>query len=167
LLPPTTLYPSILDRVDGVHLGAVTRDSTIARAALTSIAEPLFSTGSEAIQVALADAVGRLRLETAAEILSAKVRSAPAAPVRVAALQALAAMRDRRAETALRIALDDRDALVRMTALNAIPALHSDFRKRRQPRCSRRWSMAAGPPRNDRARSRRSVRMRAQLPVTC
>ena len=58
--------PSILDRVDGTHLGAVQRDSAIARAALASLVEPLFASGSTQVQVALAEAIGKLRLQSAA-----------------------------------------------------------------------------------------------------
>ena len=115
--------PSILDRVDGWHIGAVQRDSTAARAALASL-EPLFTTGSTAIQVALADAVGRLRLQSASSILFEKVRFAPAAEVRIASLRAMAAMRDARTEEALRISLQDKDASVRTAALSAIVPLN-------------------------------------------
>jgi putative membrane-bound dehydrogenase-like protein len=115
--------PSILDRVDGTHLGPVQRDSAIARAALSGLVEPLFATGSTGIQVALADAIGRLRLASAAPTLLGKARSAQAAAVRVAALRALAAIRDGHTEEALRAALQDQDETVRMAALSAIPPL--------------------------------------------
>jgi len=116
--------PSILDRVDGTHLGAVQRDSAIARAALASLAEPLFASGGTSVQVALAEAIGKLRLQSAAPLLFAKVRSAQAPAVRVAALRALAAMRDGQTEAALRTALRDQDATVRMAALSVIPPLN-------------------------------------------
>lgn len=116
--------PSILDRVDGTHLGAVQRDSSIARAALASLVEPLFASGSTSVQVALAEAVGRLRLQSASSLLFDKARSAQAPAVRVAALRALAAMRDARTEEALRIALQDQDVTVRMAALSVIPPLN-------------------------------------------
>jgi len=115
--------PSILDRVDGTHLGPVQRDSAIARAALSGLVEPLFATGSTGVQVALADAVGRLRLQSAASLLFAKARSAQSPAVRIAALRALATIRDGRTEEALRAALQDQDETVRMAALSAIPPL--------------------------------------------
>jgi putative membrane-bound dehydrogenase-like protein len=115
--------PSILDRVDGYHLGQVQRDSTVARAALTGLIEPLLANGSTGIQVAMADAIGRLRLTSAAGLLFAKAGSAPAAEVRIAALRALATLGDSRTEEALRVALKDRDVSVRMAALRAIPPL--------------------------------------------
>ena len=115
--------PSILDRVDGTHLGPVQRDSAIARAALSGLVEPLFASGSTGVQVALADAVGRLRLQSAASVVFAKARSAQSPAVRIAALRALATMRDGRTEEALRAALQDQDETVRMAALSAIPPL--------------------------------------------
>ena len=113
--------PSILDRVDGTHLGAVQRDSAIACAALVGLVEPLFATGSTGVQVALADAMARLRLQGAASLLFAKLQSAQAPPVRVAALRALATLSDARTEEALRVALQDQDVTVRTAALGLIP----------------------------------------------
>ncbi len=115
--------PSILDRVDGFHLGAVQRDSAIASAALTSIVEPLFATGGTALQVALADAIGRLRLQRATSLVFDKARAAPAPEVRIAALRALVLLGSARTEEALRAALQDQEVTVRMAAIGAIPAL--------------------------------------------
>ena len=116
--------PSILDRVDGWHLGDVQNDSAAARAALATIVEPLFGSGSTAVQVALADAVGRLRLTSAANLVFDKVRTAPAAEVRTAALRAIIRLGDPRTEQALRAGLGDREASVRMAALGAIGTLN-------------------------------------------
>jgi len=115
--------PSILDRVDGTHLGSVQRDSAIARAAILGLVEPLFATGSTGVQVALADAIGRLRLQSAAPTLLGKARSAQAPAVRTAALRALATIRDGHTEEAIRTALQDQDETVRMAALSVIPSL--------------------------------------------
>jgi putative heme-binding domain-containing protein len=116
--------PSVLDRVDGSNLGPVQRDTSIARAAIASLVEPLFANGTPTLQVALADAIGRLRLTSASTILFDKVRSAQAPSVRVASLRALATLRDERTEQALRAALLDQDVTVRMAALSAIPPLN-------------------------------------------
>jgi putative heme-binding domain-containing protein len=116
--------PSVLDRVDGSNIGAVQRDTSVARAAIASLVEPLFANGSPALQVALADAIGRLRLTSASTMLFDNVRSAQAPSVRVASLRALAALHDDRTEQALRSALTDQDVTVRMAALSAIPPLN-------------------------------------------
>jgi quinoprotein glucose dehydrogenase len=116
--------PSVLDRVDGWNLGPVQRDSAVARAALTSIIGPVFANGGTAAQVALADAIGRLRIQSAASLLVDKVHSAPAAEVRVASLRALMKLEGGRSEELLRAALLDPDVTVRMAALTAIPPLN-------------------------------------------
>ena len=115
---------SVLDRVDGSNLGPVMRDSTIARAVLASIAEPLFASGPAAVQVAIAEAIGRLRMTDAASMVFAKVRAGAAPEVRIAALRALAALGDKRTEEAVRGALEDKEVTVRMAALGAIPPLN-------------------------------------------
>ena len=115
--------PSILDRVDGSHLGVMVRDSSIARMALASIVAPLFSAGSAAVQVAVADAIGRLRLQSAAGLAFAKVSAASAPEVRIAALRAVLLLGDARSEQAVRAALQDTSVTVRMAALGAIPPL--------------------------------------------
>ncbi|MEP7345165.1 MAG: HEAT repeat domain-containing protein, partial [Gemmatimonadaceae bacterium] len=115
--------PSILDRVDGWHLGVVQRDSAISRAALATVVEPLFATGSTAVQVAVSDAIGRLRLQSASSVLFARMRSAQAPEVRIASLRTLVILGDGGTEEALRTALQDQDAAVRAAALAAIPPL--------------------------------------------
>ncbi|HEU4722326.1 MAG TPA: HEAT repeat domain-containing protein [Gemmatimonadaceae bacterium] len=116
--------PSILDRVDGTPLDRMDRDSAAARAALATLVQPIFASGSSALQVALAEAVGKLRVMEAGPILLTKVQSAPTTDVRIAALRALAAMRHERVAEAVRGALQDKDAPVRMAALSAIPPLN-------------------------------------------
>lgn len=115
--------PSILDRVDGSHLGPMVRDSMMARAALASIVDSLFANGTPAVQVAIADAIGRLRLSSASNLAFARISAGSAPEVRTAALRALLALGDARAEQAVRTALQDTSVTVRMAALGAIPPL--------------------------------------------
>jgi putative heme-binding domain-containing protein len=115
--------PSVLDRVDGTNLGPMQRDAAIARAALATIVEPLLATGNTAVQIAVANAVGRLRLQSASPLVYAKVAGGTTPEVRIAALRALAALADARTADAVRTALADREPTVRMAALEAIPTL--------------------------------------------
>jgi mono/diheme cytochrome c family protein len=112
--------PSILDRVDGVHIGTMQRDTAIARAALASIMEPIFASGSPLVQVAMADAVARLRLTEAAPTLLAKVQSGETPELRIAALDALQRLGDSRVGDAVRTALLDAEVRVRMAALGSL-----------------------------------------------
>jgi putative heme-binding domain-containing protein len=115
--------PSVLDRVDGYSHGPVERDSSIARNALAPIVAPLLSGGTTAVKVAAAEAAGRLRIAGAGDALFASAKGDAAPEVRIAALQALRAIGDRRTEEAIRTALADRDQTVRMTALGLVSGL--------------------------------------------
>jgi quinoprotein glucose dehydrogenase len=116
--------PSILDRVDGTAIGPMERDSAIARTALATLVQPIFASGSAPLQIALAEAVGRLRVMEAGPILLAKVQSTQPTDIRIAALRALVAMRHERVAEAVRGALQDKEPAMRMTALAAIPGLN-------------------------------------------
>lgn len=112
--------PSILDRVDGYHIGTTQRDTTVARRALTRVVEPLFQSGSPEVQIALAEAVARLRVAEAIPTLVAKVGSGQTPEVRIAAVNALQRLGDPRLGDAARTALQDDEARVRMAALTAL-----------------------------------------------
>lgn len=112
--------PSILDRVDGSHIGAVQRDTSIARAALARVMRPIFETGSDELQVALADAVARLGVTEAGPTLLARVQSGGSPALRVAALDALQRLGDPNLADAVRTALQDGTSEVRMAALAAL-----------------------------------------------
>lgn len=112
--------PSILDRVDGHHLGQVQRDTAAARAAIAGIAAQLLASGGTETQVALVDAIGRLRITDAATMVFERVRGASQPVVRAAALRALARLGDARTESALRGAVQDPDSSVRAAALATI-----------------------------------------------
>ena len=129
--------PSLLDRVDGYGLGPVQhdtsisttasriqRDTAMAREALAPIVEPLLASGSSEVQVALLNAVGRLRLQSAAPLVFAKVSGGSSPEIRIAALRSLALLRDPRTADAVRTALADKEVTVRMAALTAIPPLN-------------------------------------------
>ncbi len=116
--------PSRLDRVDGTDRGVVERDSAIARAALATITQQVFANGSTAMQVALAQALGKLRVRDAVPTLLDKARAAQSAEVRVAALRALIVMGDTRVAGAVRTALEDKDPTVRTVALSSISSLN-------------------------------------------
>ena len=115
----------VLDRVDWIESrSSAARDTSIARSAIASLVEPMFASGTPAVQVALAEAIGRLRVTSASTILFERVRAAQSPAVRVASLKALASLHDERTEQAMRAALGDQDVTVRMAALSAIPALN-------------------------------------------
>ncbi len=115
--------PSILDRVDGSYIGAVTHDSTVARAALAGVVDAILASAPSGVQVALLDAVGRLQLRDASARVARTLQSAGAPELRVAALQTLLKLQSDNLDTAMRAALQDSDATVRTAALAALPGL--------------------------------------------
>jgi len=114
--------PSLVDRVDGYYHGPVQRDTSIARAALGPLIDPLLADADEDVRVAVANAAGRLRLGEAAQPLLAALQNDAAPRVRVAALDALHAIGGHD-EAAMRIALADSSPNVRMNALSLVPSL--------------------------------------------
>lgn len=119
----TLPQPSVLDRVDGRHRGEVERDPTIARAALAPVVDALLDDDGDEIRSAAAEAAGRLGFVDAVPILLERVRSDPASDVRIAALAALDELDAPTIEDAVRAALADADASVRMTAISLVPTL--------------------------------------------
>ncbi len=116
--------PSVLDRVDGWHHGpAQARDAAVARAVLEPIVDPLVTTGSPAVKIAIIGAIARLEITAARPALLARVRDDASPEVRIAALTALRTIGIEGAEAAVSAAFADSEARVRMTALELLPAL--------------------------------------------
>jgi quinoprotein glucose dehydrogenase len=115
--------PSLVDRVDGVHRGALARETAVARAAIAPIIEALLTQGTPAIKAVAAQTVGRLGLESALPALLTLLRQDPSTQVRQAALQGLNAAGSGDIDEAVQLAMTDGNRLVRMTALGIIPSL--------------------------------------------
>ena len=115
--------PSILDRVDGYYRGPVNRDAAVPRGALEPIALTLLSDTAESIRIQAADAVARLRVDSALPTLVTMLRRDASVSVRTAALDALYRAGYADMEAAVQVALEDRDRRVRMSALRLIPEL--------------------------------------------
>jgi quinoprotein glucose dehydrogenase len=115
--------PSPLDRVDGMYLGVVERDPTPARMAMSPLVERLLPTPAPAVQVAVAEAIGRLEMRDATPALLARLRTDASPAVRVAALRAIDGMRSPEREEAVAIAVADAAPEVRTAALATIPTL--------------------------------------------
>ena len=118
--------PSTMDRVDGEYLGAQTqtRDTAGAVQAVTQLV-PLLDVpeSSAALKVATIEAVSRLGIKQATPALMTRLRQDSAPQVRVAALGALQAVGGAQADEAIRLAMADTDASVRMTAIGAMETM--------------------------------------------
>lgn len=133
--------PSPLDRVDGSYLapfdvpeagqagtaGKTARSTAAAGAALQRLFDAMAAPGatpaSADVKVAMAQAAGRLGLRTAEPALLAQVRGDATPAVRVAALEALQALKVSKMDDLMQVAFADTDASVRRAALGLLPDL--------------------------------------------
>lgn len=130
--------PSSLDRVDGWHhdrfeVGAAApgssargRGAAAARLAAQRLLQSAYDgadSPSPAVKAALAEAAGRLQLTEAVPVLTAQLRSDPAAAVRLASLDALQALKVPNMSELMAIAIKDADPNVRRAALGILPGL--------------------------------------------
>lgn len=133
--------PSPLDRVDGYYLApfdvpeaaqagtarATPRGSAGAQAGLQRLFDTLTAAGaapvSADVKVAMAQAAGRLGLRTAEPALRAQLGGDASPEVRVAALEALQALKVARMDELMQVAFADSDATVRRAALGLLPEL--------------------------------------------
>ncbi len=121
------MTPSRFDRVDGAELGtaqATGRDAAAARTALATLV-PMLDRPDTAtpLKLAVIDAVARLDLKTASPVLLARLKTDTASPVRVAALGALQAIAATELTEAVRVALADADASLRMAAISTMATM--------------------------------------------
>ena len=110
--------PSGRDRITGLWRPVVgPRSEQHAVEAIEPAIAKLISSGPERVRVAAANAAGDLKLSSAVEALFATVKNQGAAPARVEALRALAAMNDTRLADAVQIAATDESETLRKEAL--------------------------------------------------
>lgn len=117
--------PSAFDRVDGIYLNKpATRSATTARAAALRLVQSMGTSDTPVpLKVALADAVGRLNVQSAQASLLSWLRSDPSAEVRLAAVRALAVLRPPNLAEVVALALADADGAVRRFSLGLVSAL--------------------------------------------
>jgi quinoprotein glucose dehydrogenase len=110
--------PSGRDRITGMWRPVVgPRSERHAVEAIEPALSKLISSGPERVRVAAANAAGDLKLASASEALFATVKNQGAAPARVEALRALAAMNDSRLADAVQVAAADESETLRKEAL--------------------------------------------------
>lgn len=113
--------PSVFDRVDSRYRGEIYRDDSAVRNA----AEPLFVNNindpAPEVQEAAIRASGRLGLKEVSPTLLALLQKEAPTAVKVAALEALQELQADNLDTALELALSDKESDVRAKALELLP----------------------------------------------
>ena len=116
----TWASPSPLDRVDGRYRGVIERDPKPVRSALEPVVGKLLNS-EPLVQVATAQAIGRLKVAGADQALSGLVRQGKTEAVRIAAIEALASLPSAHLSDALAVAIKDRAVEVRAASLAILP----------------------------------------------
>jgi quinoprotein glucose dehydrogenase len=115
--------PSGRDRILHVWRPIPTRDASAAREGLASAVEALLAEGSDPVKEAAAQAAGALEIKAAGSTLAQLAGKGKSIGVRVAALKALAALKDERLAIAVLGAVEDKDATLRKEATKLLAQL--------------------------------------------
>jgi putative heme-binding domain-containing protein len=118
--------PSIFDRVTGRHRGEVQNSADDAQNALASVADQLLTDPAPAIQIAAIETIAELELTDFTGDIYTLVSDGDSPDVRAAALRGLRKLGFDEIDEAIRLALNDSEESVRMTATLMIPNLDID-----------------------------------------
>ncbi|MVT43406.1 c-type cytochrome [Chitinophaga oryziterrae] len=116
--------PSVLDRVDGRLRGAVKRNPAPVVNLSTAPLTALLKDKELPVRISAARAIARLQIKQAGPQLLATVKADRDADMRVAALEALAALQDAGVEQGITSALADREKAVRVAGLDLLGKMH-------------------------------------------
>ena len=112
--------PSVLDRVDGRYRGVVERDENMLVRHSATVLTDLLSDRELAVRLSAAKAVGKIGIKEAATVLLAGMRQDKAETMRVECLKALVALEDPQQEAAIKLALADKEKMVRVAGLDLL-----------------------------------------------
>ena len=116
----TWAKPSVLDRVDGRFRGEVTRDPAPVRKASSSLLKQMLAQKDPGLRIHAAKALGKLGITDATDILMASLKMDAAAEVRSEVLKALSKIPASPMDSALGIAIADREKMVRVAGLDLL-----------------------------------------------
>lgn len=116
----TWAKPSVLDRVDGRFRGEITRPLAPVQQRSSTTLISLLSNPQTDIRLHVARALGKLKIEQSASALQNTLQKDTASRVRKEALRALSALTSAKLDEAIRVALDDKEKEVRVTALDLL-----------------------------------------------
>ncbi len=119
----TWAKPSVLDRVDGRYRGVINRDLAGAQNKSSDVLIQLLSSKEALVREHAAKAVGKLQISAASSALMTRLKIDPTPSVRIAALHALARLRDKRIDEAIKVALADKEKSVRVIGLDLLATM--------------------------------------------
>lgn len=116
----TWAKPSLVDRVDGRYRGEAKRDASLIRDQVKPILIASASDLAEQIRVEAIKAIGKLEIADAADLLLTKIKTDPADPVKIQALNSLVAMNAPNLSQAISRAMGDNSQSVRVAGLGLL-----------------------------------------------
>ena len=116
----TWANPSVLDRVDGRHRGAVERDISLLRAASEETLLRLLADGDSLIRLTAVETIGKIGLEAGNPRLVTLLEKDSSPQVREAALRSLLALQNSQKAEAIKQALADPEKEVRVAGLDLL-----------------------------------------------
>lgn len=119
----TWAKPSVLDRVDGRFRGEVTRDLLAVQTKAESAVVSLLSHNESNLRITAAKASGKLKINTAATTLFARLKSDAVPEVRIESLKALAQLENIKMDDAIKLALADKEKSVRVVGLDLLATM--------------------------------------------
>lgn len=119
----TWANPSVVDRVDGRYRGEVTRDPEPVRAKAGTALLSLTSAKESGVRLASVKALGKLQIPNSSAKLMTSLKGDSDAAVREEALKSLSLIQDAPIGEAIKIALGDKEKIVRVTALDLLPKM--------------------------------------------
>ncbi len=119
----TWAKPSVVDRVDGRYRGEITRDAENVRQLSKDALIRLAGASDAEIRIASIKAIGKLKIAEGGERLFVALSSDKNPAVREEAVKSLAQLNDKRIADAIKLALQDKQKNVRVTALDLLPKM--------------------------------------------
>jgi putative heme-binding domain-containing protein len=119
----TWAKPSVLDRVDGRYRGVVSRDLASVQNKSTAVFVQLLSNKESLVRQHAARAIGKLQIKAASPQLLARLKIDPTPSVRIETLKALAALKDKQINEAIKLGLADKEKSVRVIALDLLATM--------------------------------------------
>ncbi len=119
----TWAKPSVLDRVDGRYRGVINRDLAGVQNKSSDVLIQLLSSKEALVREHAAKAIGKLQISSASAPLMTRLKIDPTPSVKMAALQALARLKDKKIDEAIKVALADQEKSVRVTGLDLLATM--------------------------------------------